>query len=626
MATTTQTFTATGQGTWVAPRGVTTIKAEAWGGGGGAGTATAGAGGGGGGAYAVGSTFAVSQGSYTYMVGTSGAVSADAGSSWFVGTTTVFAPGGQAPVTGGTSAGPGGTAGIGDLKFAGGAGGAKTAGSHGGGGGGGASNSGIGGTGFPAAAGTVGGAGGTAGVGAGGGGHGANRLAAGTAGTAPGGGGGASGTTTGPAGAAGQIQLTYTNPLAGSLNDYFDASTLNAQWVKNGTANSRISQGTGQLVITVGTDSSYQDLAAADAYDLTSSRIYVNYVGIPTQSLTNVEQIIYFQADASNKVWWTLNNSVIGAYKLVASVQTQVGTNIPYNATNHKWLSIKESAGTTFWDTSSDGRAWITQFQAANPITVTAGTPAIQTGAFGTQSSTTAGTFDNFNVNPNVVPLVQSAGTAGLALGSTSATWLANTTSGNLIVVGVAITNAAALGTVTSVTDSQSNNYAKAASGTLSSAGDVLNVELWYGTNISGGAGSVTVNHTIDNTAIYVREYNGYNTLDVAGSASGSSATPNTGTETTTVAAELLVVATGDDKGATQIWYQMGTFGDIIGTATTITGISMEDKVVTVTGANTGTINLASTANWDSLFASFYNVATVSTGVPGYKTLLGAGF
>lgn len=218
--------------------------------------------------------------------------------------------------------------------------------------------------------------------------------------------------------------------------------------------------------------------------------------------------------------------------------------------------------------------------------------------------------------------LIQSSGTAVLGIGSTSVSWGANTTTGNLIVVGVALTNAAVLGTVTSITDNQSNTYTKAVAGTQSSLGDVLGVELWYATNIVGGAGSVTVNHTIDNCAMFAREYTGYTTLDVTNSALGSSTTPNSGTSAaTTRASELVVIVTGDDKGATQTWAAAGNYVDMIGTATTLTGLSMEDQFITTTGAQTGTLTLGAAANWDALLATFYQIS----GNKAYRSLLGVG-
>jgi hypothetical protein len=221
--------------------------------------------------------------------------------------------------------------------------------------------------------------------------------------------------------------------------------------------------------------------------------------------------------------------------------------------------------------------------------------------------------------------LIQSSGTSALGLGSTSTVWGSATTTGNLIVVGIALTNALTLGTVSSVTDSQGNSYTKALSKAGTNLTDVINTEIWYASNITGGAGSVTVNHTIDNAAMFAREYTGFNTLDVTSSALGSSTTPNSGTSSaTSQGTELLLVATGDDKGTSQTWAAAGAFGNMVGTATTLTGVSMEDHLLVATGAQTGTLTLGSAANWDSLLASFY-YALAGSALLGYRTLLGVG-
>ncbi len=221
--------------------------------------------------------------------------------------------------------------------------------------------------------------------------------------------------------------------------------------------------------------------------------------------------------------------------------------------------------------------------------------------------------------------LIQSSGTAAAAIGSTSVTWGANTTTGNLIVVGVAITNAATIGTVTSITDNQNNTYFKAISGTINGVTDVLNAELWYAKSITGGAGSVTVNHTIDAISMFAREYSGFNTLDVTSAANGSSTTPNSGTSSaTSFGTELVIVATGDDKSSGQTWTAAGNYGDMVGTQTTITGVSMEDNIVTSAGAQTGTLTLGSSANWESLLATFYFQAANKQ--VNWRGLLGVGF
>jgi hypothetical protein len=220
----TQTFSASG--TWQAPAGVTSVKAECWGGGGTGGMGTgnpAEGGGGAGGAYARKNAYPVTSGN-TYTVTVGAATGAhnttsvvNGNDSWFDNNTTgVLAKGGAGGVaaTVNSTNGAGGTGSttgcIGDVVFAGGSGAAGVFATSlaGGAGGGGAGDANAGG----AASGNTGGTGGTSGGGAG-----ANGVAdstAGAAGTAPGGGGsgGDAASTTdrnGGGGAAGRVILTW---------------------------------------------------------------------------------------------------------------------------------------------------------------------------------------------------------------------------------------------------------------------------------------------------------------------------------------------------------------------------------------------------------------------------------
>lgn len=225
-----------GSGTIPIPAGVTTVKAECWGGGGGGagGSQSIGATGGyggGGGEYAAESSLAVTGGgSVSYSVGSAGSAGAagagtggNGGNSTLTGTSvTVTAHGGS----GGTiSAVGGGGSGSTNTTHAngggGGNGGSFGSGGQFGNGGGGGSSGGIsaGNSGLNATAGG-GGGGAAAVVGGGAGGNGANSTSAGTVGGAPGGGGGGGGANTntpaqfaGGAGSAGQVRITYSTGL-----------------------------------------------------------------------------------------------------------------------------------------------------------------------------------------------------------------------------------------------------------------------------------------------------------------------------------------------------------------------------------------------------------------------------
>lgn len=213
-AATTDTFTAAGSNTWVAPDGVYSVTAEAWGGGGGSGggtnTGLPGGSGGGGGAYAS-KGISVTPGiSYSYTVGAAGIKDggASGGSSIFTGDASiqVIACGGTSGAANGGTAGAGGTTACSDgtIEFAGGSG-AAGAGTVGGGGGESASTTANGNN----ASGQTGGTGRSGTDGSAGQAKGAN----GVAGNNPGGGAGGSGqrsggSEVGASGGVGRVRLT----------------------------------------------------------------------------------------------------------------------------------------------------------------------------------------------------------------------------------------------------------------------------------------------------------------------------------------------------------------------------------------------------------------------------------
>jgi hypothetical protein len=220
-ATTTQsaTFSTHGTGTWTAPAGVTSVKAECWGSG-----ATmqsiANRIGGGGGEYAQEPAVAVTPGnSYAYAV-SAGDAASPVNSTFTGDSVTVVAHGAstQAGATGSSNS----------IHFNGGDGGSVSGFPSGGGGGGSSAGTSTAGAAGNANSGNTGGAGGTAPSGGGSGGTGGTYPGheSGFNGSAPGGGGGglavdSGGATTGTAGigADGQVKLTWvtSNTLIGSV-------------------------------------------------------------------------------------------------------------------------------------------------------------------------------------------------------------------------------------------------------------------------------------------------------------------------------------------------------------------------------------------------------------------------
>jgi hypothetical protein len=184
--------------------------------------------------------------------------------------------------------------------------------------------------------------------------------------------------------------------LMGTLVDNF-ATADSAKWdYTTPGANATVSNST--LVITCTTG--YPTLISQTTYDLTSSAAVLNIVH-PANTGNGGTQSYWGPAPnpGSNEVAFQMNNGNIGAQTTISGTQT-VFNNTAFNAVTHAWQRIRESGGTTFWETSRDGRSWNSFYSTANPFAITACKAQIGSGFFGTEP--TPGTFvaTLFNLPP----------------------------------------------------------------------------------------------------------------------------------------------------------------------------------------------------------------------------------
>ena len=149
--------------------------------------------------------------------------------------------------------------------------------------------------------------------------------------------------------------------------------------------------------------------------------------------------------------------------------------------------------------------------------------------------------------------------------------------------------------------DSRGNSYVLAVGPT---SGTALRQSIYYAKNIAGGSNTVTV--TFNQAAFFVDvrvlEYSGLDTstpLDVTAGASGTSASANSGAATTTSANELIFGA-----GTTAGSFVSGGTGFATRIITPDSDIAM-DKIVSATGSNSVTGNLAYAYYWVQQMATF---------------------
>lgn len=184
--------------------------------------------------------------------------------------------------------------------------------------------------------------------------------------------------------------------VTSTLKDNFSSNSVDTnKWTVTQTVGT-VRQLMGQLVITLAANTSeYNKIASVSTYDLTGSYIMVKQEALVAGSST--EQQLIVQIDESNKIVLFYSNG-----GMVCRYNAGAGNNdtFPgYSATRDIWWRIRESGGTTYWETSPDSVTWTTLRSATNPITVTALTIELQAGNYDALVATPGrAVFAHFNL------------------------------------------------------------------------------------------------------------------------------------------------------------------------------------------------------------------------------------
>ncbi len=116
-------------------------------------------------------------------------------------------------------------------------------------------------------------------------------------------------------------------------------------------------------------------LATTAAYDLTGSSVSCEapFLGGGGGAQMQAHWVLSDNPTTStNSVRWFRSGSFsLACRRTIAGVSTDIAT-ITYSPVVHRWLRLRHSAGTVFWETSPDGLVWMTQASAAPGITITA--------------------------------------------------------------------------------------------------------------------------------------------------------------------------------------------------------------------------------------------------------------
>ena len=204
--------------------------------------------------------------------------------------------------------------------------------------------------------------------------------------------------------------LAITASSISTLTDTFSGTTLDTtKWTK-GPGTITVSGGTLNELATT----SYASIYTPAQYRLTGSSIIAQLTPLALGNGTNqMGMSLTVDAGGSNAhggVTMIIGNSPVNAiasYNDTGGVQHDMAQ---VASTNPTWIRIRESAGTTYWDTSPDGTTWTNLYSMASPVATDFLYVSLWCGHYGAETDTTAH-FDN--VNPPIAALPGAAAATG---------------------------------------------------------------------------------------------------------------------------------------------------------------------------------------------------------------------
>jgi hypothetical protein len=244
---------------------------------------------------------------------------------------------------------------------------------------------------------------GTGGVGAwgmgGSGGHGHTTTTSSS--TSDGGGGG--GAVGGSGGATGgQGGTPGPGPPCTELQDAFDGDALNyGLWSESySSATGGVTGGYFWVAPAALTASARGSIRSVSVYDMQACAVLIelpqatNNEGDTRTSFTMMSESSY-----DDSFGFRITGGNLVSRVTVAGTPTEYP--IPYDSGQHRWLQLREDAGTIYYETSPDGQNWTGQYETATPSFINRAVVSLSAGSTdGLSTNPGEARFDNVNLPP----------------------------------------------------------------------------------------------------------------------------------------------------------------------------------------------------------------------------------
>jgi hypothetical protein len=149
------------------------------------------------------------------------------------------------------------------------------------------------------------------------------------------------------------------------VTDRFEDTLVGPGFVATSDGTATVTMPGDEAILDLNT-SGWATLATYRAFGLYDAEAHVEVPEIPNLA-TSARFSFIAKHDDDNIVRFTLESDNLSATFSTPDETTTVKTG-PYDALDHRWWRLREEAGTTYWETSSDGAVWVTFAEAPTRV------------------------------------------------------------------------------------------------------------------------------------------------------------------------------------------------------------------------------------------------------------------
>lgn len=191
-----------------------------------------------------------------------------------------------------------------------------------------------------------------------------------------------------------------TPKLSALTDDFNDNSIDPAKWTTGISAGASLAETGGQLVFTPSTTSSgYSYVDSVNTYDFTDSSLTVEFAGTISTAV-GAEQFMMVMVDFNNYVMLFIGNTGVGMRMIVGAADDS--TYDTRNDAAMRWMRLRESQGTVYWECSPDRANWTVLRSAPTPFSMQSVSTRFSVGSWQTVANPGVAKFDNINLESDI--------------------------------------------------------------------------------------------------------------------------------------------------------------------------------------------------------------------------------